>query len=197
MSLTDFYSSVCCNRTNNSNNKLNLTTSPSSNSLQAVLTEESAAKNPDHLESVVVVGTQTSSGQTGEMSSTASSHSADNSSETSSELELSMNGALASGSVSFTRQDSTESAGTTVVSPFIVNCCSGYIEKPVKWGPLPVMVANSYLRTPIQNAVRYPNCKITNNKFAHLLNLADSRKSLAEFKLYSAVFAFHPYSWVG
>ena len=49
---------------------------------------------------------------------------------------------------------------------FIVNCCSGYIDRPVKWGPLPTMVANSYLKNPIQTAVRYPNCNMTNNKCA-------------------------------
>ncbi|XP_063722952.1 fatty acyl-CoA reductase 1-like isoform X1 [Symsagittifera roscoffensis] len=52
---------------------------------------------------------------------------------------------------------------------FIVNCCSGYIDRPVKWGPLPTMVANSYLKNPIQTAVRYPNCNMTNNKMMYFL----------------------------
>ena len=46
----------------------------------------------------------------------------------------------------------------------IVNCTSGYVRRPIKWGEVPVTIAKHYKRFPIQDAMRYPNCKIIENK---------------------------------
>ena len=46
----------------------------------------------------------------------------------------------------------------------IINCTSGYVKIPIRWGEVPITVAKHYVRTPIQAAMRYPNCKFTANK---------------------------------
>ena len=57
-----------------------------------------------------------------------------------------------------------QSSNANPSQPIIVNCTSGYVKMPIKWGELPITVARNYIRNPISKAMRYPNCKITGNK---------------------------------
>lgn len=62
-----------------------------------------------------------------------------------------------------------QSSNANPSQPIIVNCTSGYVKMPIKWGELPITVARNYIRNPISKAMRYPNCKITGNKWMYFL----------------------------
>jgi fatty acyl-CoA reductase len=62
-----------------------------------------------------------------------------------------------------------EKAGIRANKAIIINCTSGYVRRPIKWGEVPVTIAKHYVRFPIQDAMRYPNCKIIENKWMYFL----------------------------
>jgi len=185
-----YRASVLTNNSAVANNfKLNLTNNP-------LLSNSNNSNCPSHLIQAALQAHGDKHEQQIENDNNSTRSTVDSSvdhSETSSEIELSLNspsGATALNNnennaasvmnekvvsnnsvVTFTQQTSGETTPeqTPIVAPFILNCCSGYIEKPLNWGPLSTIVANSYLRNPIQKAVRYPSYDMTNNKMMYFL----------------------------